>query len=246
MEKFNMSTNLKYNMNYIKMCEDFYSSNNGVTKGMIHKFYKDYLKIGEGKQLTFYIDIRNNLLKLSNLINSEEFKLKYGHEFNIVDMYLTTNLQVRDLFENYTTYINGSTMKEFLLFVKKNLMEVDNIYSCRNLYKSGSKMVYSARFFRPTKKGIDKILDLNFINYNSLDASLDDVNKAHEILLDLNQKYGVKYDDISLYIILRSYLNGEIESYYKLAEENKEELDKHSHVQKRCIPLLTRREKNLY
>lgn len=105
-------------------------------------------------------------------------------------------------------------------------------------------MFLASRFFQPAQVGIDRITSLKLLNYVPLDVSLYDAQKAHEILLDLNEKYGVKYDDISLYTILRSVLNNEIDSYYKVAEDYKRELDMYTHVQKRCIPLLTRRERN--
>lgn len=241
-----METNRKYNLSYIRMCEETYSINK-TSKSIIHKFYREYLKIGDGNILSdaeAWVEVR----KLFDLAYGNAFKEKYNRDFNIVDMYLTTNFQVKDLLENYQE-ICKYTSPFNIEFIKKSLKEVDNAYSSKGFGTSNniptSRLTFSSRFYRPSQKGIKQICELNFTNYNPIvNASLEDVNEAHKILLDLNEKYGVKYDDVSLYIILKSYLNNEIDSYYQIAEEYKNELDKHSHVQKRCIPLLTRREKN--
>jgi len=235
-----------YNLAYIKNAEENYNNkfiNSNLHYVKLNKFYKEYLKNGVG----FGFDkdkAKEEMDRLYSFIKNDDFKNKYGREFNIVDMYLTTNLQICDICDEYLKYADRDEYLAFLFFVKKNLNKVDSI----NLYAAGynkmSKKQYTARFYRPNQKGIEQLLDLDFYNYNRLDASLKDVEEAHKILLDLNEKYGVKYDDVSLYLILSTYLNGQIESYYEIAEEYKELLDRDTHVQKRCIPLLTRREIN--
>ena len=243
-----MENNKKYNLAYIKKLENDYSTTStlGTYSAYVNarKFYKGVLKIANGCDLSME-KAKEEISRLYNFLTTDDFKNEFGRDFDLIDMYLATNIQIGDLCENYVKYINKDQLVKFLFFMRDTMYKEDNIYSCLNTYKSMSKQTFHSRFYRPSQKSIDKLLKLELTNYNPINASLEDVEKAHEILLDLNDKYGVKYDDVSLYLILDAYVNKTADSYYKVAEKYKDYLYKESHVQKRCIPLLTRREKNI-
>ena len=223
--------------------EEKYATSMVATKNRIRKIYKEELQVGQGHGFNKRVATKE-IKKLFTFLTTDEFEKKYGRVFNIVDLYLTTNLQVSDILENYEHCMSTDEMITFVSFIKSTIKEIDKNVSFQVTTNRVNKMFLASRFFQPAQVGIDRITSLRLLNYVPLDVSLYDAQKAYEILLDLNEKYGVKYDDISLYTILRSVLNNEIDSYYKVAEDYKRELDMYTHVQKRCIPLLTRRERN--
>lgn len=223
--------------------EEKYVTSMISTKNRIRKIYKDELKVGQGYGFNKRVATKE-IKKLFVFLTTDEFEIKYGRKFNIIDLYLTTNLQVSDILENYENCMSTDEMITFVAFIKNTVKEIDKNVIFQVSTSAINKSILASRFCQPSQAGIDRITSLKLLNYISIDVSLYDVQKAHEILLDLNDKYGVKYDDISLYTILRSVLNNEIDSYYKVAEDYKRELDMYTHVQKRCIPLLTRRERN--
>ena len=231
------------NLAALKEYEQKYVTSMSYARYIIRKIYKDELHVGKGYNLAEN-EAKNELQKLRSFLMTDEFEKKYNRKFNIVDLYLTTNLQVCDFYEDYAIYIDEDFMIKLVSFIKNTIRDVDNQSGLRIVTNVPSKMLLSSRFTQPSQVGIDRITNLKLLNYVPINATIDDAKKAHEILLDLNDKYGVKYDDICLYIILRSVLNNEIDSYYTVAEDFKKELDEHTHVQKRCIPLLTRRERN--
>ena len=234
---------LVLNITTLKFFEEKYATSMQSVKDRIRKQFKEELLIGQGYDLDKYT-AKKEIDKLVNFLKTNEFEQKYGRKFNIVDLYLTTNLQVSDILENYEDYITTDDMTTFVSFIKNTLKEIDNKCSYQVSTNAISKTFLISRFYQPSQVGIDRITKLKLLNYISINASLEDAQKAHEILLDLNEKYGVKYDDISLYTILRSVVQNEIDSYYLVAEDYKKELDQYTHVQKRCTPLLTRRERN--
>ena len=228
-EDKNIKTVLEY--------EKIYNPMNYFVK--INNFYAYDLKISGNIDLSKDEAI-DEINKLVSLITSEDFINQYGKSFDLIDLYLTTNLTMKGLCVDYQEYMDRYSALVINNFLHSELSKVDNsdifrtyCYSKPNTYR---------RFTRPATKRIDKMLDLDFFLFNPIDASVKDVECANQILLDLNEKYGVKYDEISLYILLKTYLEGNVESYYKVAEKYKEELDQKTRVQKRCIPLLTRRE----
>ncbi len=231
------------NVQTLQFYEEKYATSMISIKDRLRKIYKEELKVGQGYNLDREI-ATNEINRLSSFLTTDEFKNKYGREFNIVDLYLTTNLQVSDILENYKEFMDIDTMVSFVSFVKTTLKEIDKQSTFQVTTNRLNKDFLVARFNQPSQVGIDRITDLKLLNYMPIDATLEDARKAHKILLDLNEKYGVKYDDISLYTILKSLINNEIDSYYLVAEDYKNKLDQHTHVQKRCIPLLTRRERN--
>ena len=228
-EDKNIKTVLEY--------EDMYNPMSYYVK--INNFYANDLKIAGNIELSKE-DALEEINKLVSLIISEDFLNDYGRSFNLIDMYLSTNLTAKGLCVDYQAYMDMHSAQIINNFLHSELSKVDNsdifrtyCYSKPNTYR---------RFTRPATRRINKMLNLDFFLFNQIDASIEDVKAAHDILLDLNEKYGVKYDEISLYILLQTYLEGNIESYYKVADKYKEELDQKTRVQKRCIPLLTRRE----
>ena len=233
------------NLEKIRRCErefsraDVHAGHSANDK--IKKFYSEFLKIGEGVDLQPKY-ARKEINKLLRFISTDDFYNEYGRKYNLVDMYLTTNLQVKDLFENYYDYMDDEEYLKIYNFVIEQLKLIDNTYL--RGYNVASRRHLSCRFERPVEQDIKDIMERKFLFFRKMIATEVDVQKAYETLVDLNKKYGVKYDDVSLYIVLREYINGNIDSFYELGEKYKKELDIHSHVQVRCISLLTRREKN--
>lgn len=221
----------------INKFEDKY--NPFVTNAQISSFYRDELKIGDNVVLDFET-IDKEIKKLETLLFSGEFEKEYGRKFNIIDLYLTTNLSVKDICYNYVAYMDLVTQKRFLSFCQGQIINVDNIDIFRG-YNSYPRTTY-LRFQRPAEKRIQKMINMEFILFNNIKICKQDIYKAYQILLDLNEKYGVKYDDISLYYVLDAYIHNYINTYYEIGEKYKAELDQVTHVQKRCIPTLTRRE----
>lgn len=233
------------NLAKIRKCEEEYSRASvhagHSSNDKIKKFYTEFLKIGTGVDLSPK-DARRNINKLLKFITTDDFYNEYGRKYNLVDMYLTTNLQVKDLLETYYDYMDDEEYLTIYNFIIDQLVHIDNTYL--RGYKTTSRRHLSCRFEKPVEHDIKDIMERKFLFFRKIVATELDVEKAYETLVDLNQKYGVKYDDVSLYIILREYINENIDSFYELGEKYKKELDLHSHVQVRCIPLLTRREKN--
>ena len=239
--------NKEYSVKDIDKLEEEYTptlANNYAKASKITKIFKEDLKVGQGYNLEDSV-ARAELDRLFFFINTDGFIKEYGRRYNIVDLYLTTNLQISDLCSDYLKHLKKEEIPQVLKFIRSNLNRVDNNKIFQERYKQGSKRIYQCRFYRPSKKSLNDLLNLDFRYYNALDATYYDVKMAHEALLELNEKYGVKYDDISLYLLLDEFLKKNIESFYKIGEENKARLDEYTHVVKREIPLLTRREKNL-
>ena len=236
---------VRNNLAKIQECEKIFSrldTQHCVAKNdSIRKFYIETLKIGNGIELDKQ-NAQSEFMKLIEFISTDKFYKEYGREYSIVDMYLTTNLQIKDLFDNNYDFLDKEVSQLLYDFVKNQLLNIDNTYL--RSYENANKRRLVCRFMRPVDSEIKDITDRRFFLFRKMQATEEDVIRAYETLLDLNQKYGVKYDDISLYIILREIINNNINSFYELAEKYKNELDIHSHVRVRCIPLLTRREKN--
>lgn len=242
------------NFEKIALSEDLYTNgalvkHNSSQERAIINFYQEKLNIGGGLSLdTPFLGgsittIRNEIIKLYNFITTDEFKNKYGRDYTLVDMYLTTNLSIKDLCYDYLRYMNNEERGTILTFIQNQLKLVDN--EKINNHKIDSKNTLYSRFSSPVRKKLNDIVNLHFVTYRKIDgATEDDAMDAYEHLLKLNEMYGVKYDEISLHIILREFMNGNIQSFYDVAEDYKEELDKVSHVVVRCEPILTRREKN--
>lgn len=236
-ERDNLAKIKKYEEQYIRL-------ENGVVDKQnesIKRFYIDTLKIGNGIELD-ESSAQNEFMKLIEFISTDKFYKQYGREFTIVDMYLTTNLQVKDLFDSKYDFLDKEVSHLLYKFVIDQLQNIDNTFIRDHLNTQKRSLV--CRFMRPVDNEMKDIIDCRFFLFKKMPATETDIIRAYETLLDLNQKYGVKYDDVSLYIILREVINENIDSFYELGEKYKKELDIHSHVQQRCIPLLTRREKN--
>ena len=224
----------------IEKYESMYSPFN--YNSQIIGFYKHELKIGDNIILDFET-IDSEIAKLQGFLFSNDFKKEYGRDYNVIDLYLTTNLSVKDIVYNYTAYMDVVTQKRFLSFIRKQLIKVDNIGIFNNWLSNYKASLYS-RFQRPAEKRILQMLNLDFILFNNIKVCSQDIYKSYQILLDLNDKYGVKYDEISFYYVLDAYVHNYIDSYYELGEKYKDELDKVTHVQKNELPTLTRRENN--
>lgn len=215
---------------------------NGTKENLkIKNYFKDQLKIADNIKLDDDA-ARKELDKFFEFINSPEFMEEYGRPYNFVDIYLTTNLTMKGLCIDYVHLMSVEEIKALEEFIKDGLSKIDNkSVLCSNLR---SKENMYLRFTRPAEKRIYNLLNLNQLLFSKVNASKEDMATSYQILLDLNEKYGVKYDEISYHIVVRSYLNNEIDSYYKLGEKYKKDLDEKTHVQVRCIPTLTRRENN--
>jgi transposase-like protein len=234
------------NLAKIRRCEKEYSridtgAHISPKNDKIRKFYIETLKIGNGLELDKY-DAQAEFIKLIEFISTDKFYKEYGREYTIVDMYLTTNLQIKDLFDPKYDFLDKEVSQLIYEFVKNQLVNIENTY-LRDCNVTNKRHLV-CRFMRPVDNEMKDIIDRRFFLFKKMSANETDVLRAYETLKDLNQKYGVKYDDISLYIILREIINENIDSFYELGEKYKSELDMKSHVQIRCIPLLTRREKN--
>lgn len=224
----------------IEKYENMYNPFNQKPK--IINFYRHELRIGDNVILDFET-IDSEIAKLQSFLFSDDFKREYGREYNIVDLYLTTNLSVKDIVYNYQAYMDFVTQKRFISFIRSQLVKVDNIKIFSNWLCNYKASLYS-RFQRPAQKRILQMLNQDFILFNNIKVCKQDIYKAYQILLDLNEKYGVKYDEISFYYVLDAYINNYVDSYYTLGEKYKAELDKVTHVQKNELPTLTRRENN--
>lgn len=210
----------------------------------INLFYSDELKIGDNINLDEETT-RNELKKLRSLINSYDFKRTYGRYFDIVDLYLTTNLSIKTICIDSEELIGTVESKLLLYFLQGQVMKVDNNDIFINFRSSRSNTYI--RYTRPAEKRIYDLLNQKFLLFNKPEGvtyTKEDIYMAFQYLHDLNLNYGVKYDEISFYTILNTYKKGLINTYYEVAEKYKNELDKHTHVHVRENPILTRRENN--
>lgn len=210
----------------------------------INLFYSDELKIGDNINLDEETT-RNELKKLRSLINSYDFKRTYGRNFDIVDLYLTTNLSIKTICIDSEELIGTVESKLLLYFLQGQVMKVDNNDIFINFRSSRSNTYI--RYTRPAEKRIYDLLNQKFLLYNKpedVTYTKEDIYMAFQYLHDLNLNYGVKYDEISFYTILITYKKGLINTYYEVAEKYKNELDEHTHVHVRENPILTRRENN--
>jgi len=209
----------------------------------IFRFFKEELKIGDGIGLSLK-QARIEINKLLQFITTDTFYKTYGRNYTIVDMYLTTNLQIKDLLITYYDLMLDEEYLPIYHFIVEQLKGIDN--KCSNTYLNASRNVLSSRFEKPANKQIEDIISTRFFMFRKLNATEMDAQMAREILLDLNRTFGVKYDDVSLFIILREYIinPGNIYSFYEIGEKYKNELDLISHVEVNDITILTRRRIN--
>ena len=209
------------------------------TKPQINKFYAETLKIGDNINLSSNA-ARREINRLMGFLNLDTFKKEYGRDFNIVDLYLTTNLSIKGLCETYQGYMTVIEAKQILNFLHRQLMRVDNLNLFYTYMYSASTTYY--RFTRPSEKRIIQILNQQFFSSNKIDATKEEIEKAYQILLDLNEKYGVKYDEVSFYAIIDVVKAGLEDTFYQIGDKYKDKLDQRTEVRVRCIPTLTRRE----
>lgn len=229
--------------------DEVYTENKDKTKDIeIRKFYTNVLKVADGINLDKENAIKE-LKKLYELLTTDTFRKRYGRDFTLVDMYLTTNLSINDLLKNYYGYMDNAQRNAFLEFIAKQIKLVDNP-QYRN-HDILSKLTISRRFSAPVKKNINKIINLDTIKYNGISATVDEAADAYSYFEELNSKYGVKYDDVSFHIIFREYINAKRNDlnprvFDSVAKDYKDELDKLSHVvdRSKCSRVLTRREIN--
>ncbi|MBR5662675.1 MAG: hypothetical protein IKX00_03355 [Bacilli bacterium] len=239
----------KNNLEKLFYYDEVYTENKDKSKDIeIRKFYTNVLKVADGVNLDEE-DAKKELDKLFELLTTDTFKTRYGRDFTLVDMYLTTNLSINDLLKNYYGYMDNVQRNAFLEFIAKQIKLVDNP-QYRN-HDILSKLTISRRFSAPVKKNINKIINLDSIKYNGINATTEDAVDAYLYFEELNSKYGVKYDDISFHIVFREYMNAKKNNIYPkvfdaVAIDYKDELDKLSHVvdRSKCSRVLTRREKN--
>lgn len=246
-KKVNTEKDTRVNLEKLFLYDDIYTNTHYKKQDQeIRDFYTNTLKVADGINLDEQ-SAKKELDKLYELITTDSFENRYGRKFTLVDMYLTTNLGVNDLIKNYYGYMNNDQRKVFLRFISRQIKSVDNAKV--NNHDTLSKLTISRRFSIPVEKNINKLINLDTVKYNSIDATTEDAADAYSYLTELNSKYGVKYDDISLYIIFREYMEAKKQGLYprvfdKVAVDYKDELDKLSHVVDRsiCSRVLTRRE----
>ena len=233
---------VKQQSNIDKIFEYEDKHNPFIPNTKIRKFYAEELKVADNIELSSYA-IKRDMHKLINFLVGDKFKKEYGRDFTIVDMYLTTNLTVRMLCDTYIGYLSAFEYNLIINFLNREIIRVDN----QNLFYTFEYSATSTylRYARPAEKRINEILNQEFFSSNPVSASKEDIYNAYQILLDLNEKYGVKYDEMSLYAILFAYLTGDTDSFYTIGEKYKKELDQRTTVRVRCIPTLTRRESNI-
>jgi len=226
--------------------EDLYtkykSTNNNSTKTDISYIYSERLGIGKSPNIDKKAKLED-IKRVYNYITTDEFINKYGREFTIADLYLTSNLQVEDLVKIENGLINKDEYLKFKLFLTKSL---SNIFTS-NMHAFNTTLSIKAilsKFYSPAQNKINDMKKQNFSDYYNINASFLDVAYASDIMTELNETYGLKVDDISFYLILESVVSKNENSYFEVAEDHKELLDKYTHVAVRCIPQLTRREIN--
>lgn len=214
--------------------EKYYPASRIPAKTEIHKIYRDVLNIGAPLELS---DDRKKeeLSKVIGYINGEDFQKRYGHKFNIVDLYLSSNLQVEDIVSISTKYCT----KEELITVKRWINS--QVQSLSLSKEALSSVSIKTMFSKPCGLTIENMAKGSFIGTVSLPANQEDAIKAKMLLNSLNEKFGVKYDDLSLHIILQSVIKKEEKSYRIIGEEHKSYLDEVSYVDKSVNPIFTRR-----
>ena len=151
-----------------------------VTKPQINGFYSETLKIGDNITLTPSA-AKRDINAFMYFITGDNFKKKYGRDFTIVDLYLTTNLSIKGLCSTYQGYMSVLECRRAIQFLHKELMKVDNLNLFYTYALSDLNTYY--RFTRPSQKRIIEIINQQFFASNKVDATKEQIQKAYEILL---------------------------------------------------------------
>lgn len=204
----------------------------------ILKLYTEIYHVGESMHFDKK-ELIKELDKLVNFITSSDFEETFGRKYDIVDMYLTTNLQVIDVID-----INASNYDINKLKVIKHWMSDQFSLICRTGNNGTSRNQKLALINYPATHQIAHFKKLDYKMYADKKYNKEDVEKAEEILLDLNRLYGVKYDILSLSHIVNSYKENNDLSYYDVADEYYDEVISNTYVDlNKDNPTFTRRYK---
>jgi len=214
--------------------------NDSQVKSAIYKLYNELYKVGTSMNLD-ECQFNQELFKLYNFITCGKFEKEFGRKYDVIDMYLTTNLQIVDLINISGKNYDIEKIKVIKAWLAKQYSLISNI--------SGNKTSKNARLNLinfPACYHIKHLKQMDFKFYSPNKYSIEDVEEAEKILLDLNNNYGVKYDVLSLARLVDSYKQENDLSYYSVAGKYFEEVAACSYVDNRsCNPTFVRRYKKI-
>ena len=218
-----------------------YETQDKETKCRIRKALSKCYSIGESIGLTDK-ELVNEFKNLYYFIIDSRSSNYTGKPFDIVDMYLTTNIQIED----FKQLFKINLPKEMMTVISRWFKDIYTGMFERNyknpLFDSSLNIIYEIN--KPSVHIVKSFTNNSFGLYTPLDHNEKDLEKAHHVLCNLNKKYGVKYDHFTFMAVLRAVIWGEEGSYYNLGDKFKTELDKISHIVVKSEPSLTRRERN--
>lgn len=214
--------------------------NDSQVKSAIYKLYNELYKVGTSMNLD-ECQFNQELFKLYNFITCGEFEKEFGRKYDVIDMYLTTNLQIVDLIDISGKNYDVEKIKVIKAWLAEQYSLISNIGDNR-----ASKHARLNLINFPACYHIKHLKQMDFKFYAPNKYSIEDVEEAEKILLDLNKNYGVKYDVLSLARLVDSYKQENDLSYYSVADRYFDEVTARSYVDNRsCNPTFVRRYKKI-
>lgn len=156
-------------------------------------------------------ELKKEFDRVNDYINGEEFKNKYKHNFDIIDLYLCSNIQIADITAKYKPNdINIAPLRDLL--VKTYTIMRNNLYDAPFNYISCGTLI--AQDLKPNFHEIKCLEEMKHPKYSFKPyITSETVNKGVEKLEELNIKYGVPFNEKTLYqCVLSAHFN--TDSYY--------------------------------
>ena len=225
--------------------ESLYENGSNEIKSLLNKLFINVYGIGQSNNLQRE-ELAKEFRRLYYYITDELFEAQLGRKVNIADMYLITNIQPQDFHNVSNVGLSIDEIKTLLCWFKtefSNRANKEMLSQCS--FNTGTNLEQIIKKMgNPSVSVIQEFNCGEFGKYNVKYYSKQDLDRTNEVLLDLNENYGLKIDPYTYLCVLDSVVWGEENTYYKLANTFKPILDKNTHVVKNENPILTRRIKN--
>ena len=218
-----------------------YQTQDRDTKGKIRKALSISCRIGRSIGLSDS-ELKKEFTNLYYFIIENSSENRFSKPFDIVDMYLTTNIQPEDFSRMYSVGLPSHMISVISKWFKETYVSMFEKSLGNPLFDSSRNIVLE--MCKPSIHIVKEFINNSFGLYAPIEHNTRDLERAYFVLCDLNKKYGVKYDHFTFMAVLRSVVWGEDSSYYALGNKYKEALDNVSHIVNKGEPVFTRREKN--
>ena len=166
--------------------------------------------------------IENEIDKVQSIIeNKEEFKEKYHHNFDAIDMYLCSLLSVEDII-NY----NSARTLKLNFFLRDESKKAYVIQKSNfSLKYISQRLAYSA-----VNEFYGKLDHKNTTSSKYKDYTSEQFRQVQEYLLRLNKRYGLPINKLTIVNMIDAVKNGYYTEYFNVAEDYKDEINKYTEL----------------